>query len=284
MDALQIQEAWQRYKVYGDMGAREQLIKQYTHLVKLTVARIVPYPPPGMEWEDLYSHGTIGLIKAVDQFDPTRNVKFETYAIALIRGAVLEALRSEDWVPRSARDKLRQLERAWVYLEAQLGRPPTDEETAQALGISVQEYRQLLLDYARTNMVSLEACVVNGDEEESVGFYNFGYRLKILLTKQFPHLLAKHRDQTLNHTLARHITVILNQRNCVLRYARTQIQLHLSHPSRLTQLAQSLRLLQNKLPHHDPIIPHPFALCQVPPRQNSRMADKLGYNGYQRGR
>jgi DNA-directed RNA polymerase specialized sigma subunit len=70
MDALQIQEAWQRYKVYGDMGAREQLIKQYTHLVKLTVARIVPYPPPGMEWEDLYSHGTIGLIKRSTSLTP----------------------------------------------------------------------------------------------------------------------------------------------------------------------------------------------------------------------
>jgi RNA polymerase sigma factor for flagellar operon FliA len=189
MDALQIQEAWQRYKVYGDMGAREQLIKQYTHLVKLTVARIVPYPPPGMEWEDLYSHGTIGLIKAVDQFDPTRNVKFETYAIALIRGAVLEALRSEDWVPRSARDKLRQLERAWVYLEAQLGRPPTDEETAQALGISVQEYRQLLLDYARTNMVSLEACVVNGDEEESTSL------IEVLAASDDPYEELVEREQ-----------------------------------------------------------------------------------------
>jgi RNA polymerase sigma factor for flagellar operon FliA len=124
MDGFQIQEAWKQFKVYGDPQAREQLIRQYAHLVKLTVARVVPYPPNGMEWEDLYSYGVMGLIRAVDMFDPTRNVKFETYAIALIRGAVLEALRSEDWVPRSARDKLRQLERVWVRLEASLGRPP----------------------------------------------------------------------------------------------------------------------------------------------------------------
>jgi RNA polymerase sigma factor for flagellar operon FliA len=116
-------------------------------------------------------------------------VKFETYAIALIRGAVLEALRSEDWVPRSARDKLRQLERAWVYLEAQLGRPPTDEETAQALGISVQEYRQLLLDYARTNMVSLEACVVNGDEEESTSL------IEVLAASDDPYEELVEREQ-----------------------------------------------------------------------------------------
>jgi RNA polymerase sigma factor for flagellar operon FliA len=167
MDGFQIQEAWKQFKVYGDPHAREQLIRQYAHLVKLTVARIVPYPPNGMEWEDLYSYGVMGLIRAVDMFDPTRNVKFETYAIALIRGAVLEALRSEDWVPRSARDKLRQLERVWVRLEASLGRPPTDEEAADALGVSVQDYRQLLIDYARTNTISLEACLINGDDEEN---------------------------------------------------------------------------------------------------------------------
>jgi RNA polymerase sigma factor, sigma-70 family len=167
MDGFQIQEAWKQFKVYGDPHAREQLIRQYAHLVKLTVARIVPYPPNGMEWEDLYSYGVMGLIRAVDMFDPTRNVKFETYAIALIRGAVLEALRSEDWVPRSARDKLRQLERVWVRLEASLGRPPTDEEAADALGVSVHDYRQLLIDYARTNTISLEACLINGDDEEN---------------------------------------------------------------------------------------------------------------------
>ncbi len=167
MDYHQIQDAWRQYKVYGDLNSRELLIRHYAHLVKLTVGRIVPYPPNGMEWEDLYSHGVIGLIRAVDMYDPTRNVKFETYAIALIRGAVLEALRSEDWVPRSARDKLRQLERTWVALESALGRPPTDEETAEALGISLEEYRQLLIDYARTNTLSLEACLINGDDEEN---------------------------------------------------------------------------------------------------------------------
>lgn len=167
MDSFQTQEAWKQFKVYGEASAREQLIRQYAHLVKITVNRIVPYPPNGLEWEDLYSYGAMGLIRAVDMYDPTRNVKFETYAIALIRGAVLEALRSEDWVPRSARDKLRQLERVWVRLETSLGRPPTDEEAAEALGVSIQDYRQLLIDYARTNTISLEGCLINGDEEEN---------------------------------------------------------------------------------------------------------------------
>lgn len=169
MEAYQLNDAWRNFKVYGDMDSRDQIIRHYAHLVKLTVARIVPYPPSGMEWEDLYSHGAIGLIRAVDTYDPTRNVKFETYAIALIRGAVLEALRSEDWVPRSARDKLRALERAWVQLEAHLGRPPTEEETAEALGITLEEYRQLLIDYARTSIISLDNCLVNGDEDGENG-------------------------------------------------------------------------------------------------------------------
>ena len=190
MDAFQIQEAWKQFKVYGDPYAREQLIRQYAHLVKLTVARVVPYPPNGMEWEDLYSYGVMGLIRAVDMFDPTRNVKFETYAIALIRGAVLEALRSEDWVPRSARDKLRQLERVWVRLEASLGRPPTDEEAAEALGVSVYDYRQLLIDYARTNTVSLEACLVNGDDEENNSL------LETLADAEDPYEELLEREQT----------------------------------------------------------------------------------------
>lgn len=169
MDAYQLAEAWRNFKVYGDMESRERIIQHYAHLVKLTVARIVPYPPASMEWEDLYSHGAIGLIRAVDTYDPTRNVKFETYAIALIRGAVLEALRSEDWVPRSARDKLRSLERVWVQLEAHLGRPPTEEEAAEALGIPIEEYRQLLIDYARTAVLSLDSCLVNGEEDNENG-------------------------------------------------------------------------------------------------------------------
>ncbi len=190
MDAFQTQEAWKQFKVYGEPTAREQLIRQYAHLVKLTVGRLVPYPPNGMEWEDLYSYGVMGLIRAVDLYDPTRNVKFETYAIALIRGAVLEALRSEDWVPRSARDKLRQLERVWVRLEASLGRPPTDEEAAAALEISVQEYRQLLIDYARTNTVSLEACLINGDEDDNSSL------LETLANAEDPYAELLEREQT----------------------------------------------------------------------------------------
>lgn len=168
MNALQLQEAWKQYKVSGDERSREQLIRQYAHLVKITAGRVVAHLPASLEWDDVYSAGIIGLIKAVDQYDPTRNVKFETYAIALIRGAILEMLRSEDWVPRSVRDKLKNLERTYFALEVRLGRPPTEEEIAEALGVSIQDYRQMLADAARANILSLENILVQNEEEEQV--------------------------------------------------------------------------------------------------------------------
>lgn len=168
MNSLQVQEAWKRYKVSGDRDSREQLIRQYAHLVKITAGRIVARLPNGVEWDDIYSSGIIGLIKAVDQFDPTRNVKFETYAIALIRGAILEMLRSEDWVPRSIRDKLKNLDRSIFALEVRLGRPPLEEEIAAEMGVSVIEYRRMLSDAARTNIVSLENILIQNDEEDQV--------------------------------------------------------------------------------------------------------------------
>lgn len=168
MNTIKVQEAWKRYKITGDVTSREQLIHQYAHLVKITAGRIVAHLPSGLEWDDVYSCGVIGLIKAVDQFDPTRNVKFETYAIALIRGAILEMLRSEDWVPRSVRDKLKTLDRAIFALEVELGRPPTENEISETLQITVDDYRHMLVDAARANIFSIESILVQNDEEEQI--------------------------------------------------------------------------------------------------------------------
>ena len=107
-----LKNAWEDFSVYRKPLARAELIQHYAYLVKVTVGRLVVSLPGGVEREDLVSAGVVGLIKAVDHFDFTRDVKFETYAIALIRGAVLEMLREEDWVPRSIREKLRALDRA----------------------------------------------------------------------------------------------------------------------------------------------------------------------------
>src|SRR5476651_154470 len=117
-----LKNAWQDFSVYRKPLARADLIQHYSYLVKVTVGRLVATLPGGIEREDLVSAGVLGLIKAVDHYDITRDVKFETYAIALIRGAVLEMLREEDWVPRSIREKLKALERAQHKLDTSFGR------------------------------------------------------------------------------------------------------------------------------------------------------------------
>ncbi|MER3473292.1 MAG: FliA/WhiG family RNA polymerase sigma factor [Armatimonadota bacterium] len=160
MPTAEMDKAWERFKRYGDPQARNQIIERYAYLVKITAGRVVSSLPPTLDREDLVSAGVMGLIKAVDQFDPSRQVKFETYAIALIRGAVLELLRSEDWVPRSVRDRVKNLERTYSALETRLGRPPTEEEITREMGITLEEYHQLLCDAGRTNLISLDDLIL----------------------------------------------------------------------------------------------------------------------------
>src|SRR5215212_2279933 len=119
MTGYQLADAWKRYKQLGDSRARAALIDQYAYLVKITAGRVVSSLPPSLDRDDLVSAGVVGLIKAVDQFDTGRQVKFETYAIALIRGAILEMLREEDWVPRSIRERVKLLERTYLQMETQ---------------------------------------------------------------------------------------------------------------------------------------------------------------------
>ena len=123
MTTSEICENWRQYKMLENPAARDRIIQHYAYLVKITAGRIISNLPPSMERDDLVSAGVVGLIKAVDNFDMSRQVKFETYAIALIRGAMLEMLREDDWVPRSVRDNLKMLERTYIQLETALGRP-----------------------------------------------------------------------------------------------------------------------------------------------------------------
>src|ERR1017187_9037439 len=135
----QLRKSWTNFKVYKGAEARVELINHYSYLVKITAGRLVTSLPGGLDREDLIGAGVIGLIKSVDQFDPSRDVKFETYAIALIRGAILEMLRDEDWVPRSIREKLKLLDRTMMALETKFGRPPSEHEVAETMAISPQE-------------------------------------------------------------------------------------------------------------------------------------------------
>src|SRR5947208_9790233 len=146
MSGAELTEAWRKYKQDGDPHARANIINKYAYLVKITAGRVVSNLPPSLEREDLVSAGAVGLIKAVDQFDLNRQVKFETYAIALIRGAILEMLREEDWVPRSVRERVKVLEKAYLGLETTLGRPPSEHEIARDLNMCAEEFQNIILD------------------------------------------------------------------------------------------------------------------------------------------
>lgn len=166
----QLQRAWVDFKVYKKPEARVELINHYAYLVKITAGRLVTSLPGGLDRDDLVGAGVIGLIKSVDQFDPTRDVKFETYAIALVRGAILEMLRDEDWVPRSIREKLKALDRAIMALETASGRPPTEREVAEYLGISEGEVGELMVRMGRTNVYSLDDILTTSDGDDHIHF------------------------------------------------------------------------------------------------------------------
>jgi RNA polymerase sigma factor FliA len=166
----QLNRAWREFKVEGHPTARVELINHYSYLVKITAGRLVTSLPGGLDREDLVGAGVIGLIKSVDQFDPSRDVKFETYAIALIRGAILEMLRDEDWVPRSIREKLKALDKAMSALETRNGQPGSEGQIAEYMGITVGEVNELLVRVGRTNIYSLDDILGTSDSDDQIHF------------------------------------------------------------------------------------------------------------------
>lgn len=130
----------------GPLGDREAAIQQYAPLVKYVVGRLAIGLPTILDYEDILSYGTIGLIEALDRFDSSKGVKFETYAISRIRGAIIDALRSLDRLPRSVRQKAKKLEQVTVALTAEFGREPTDSEVATALGMTQHQFHGMIVD------------------------------------------------------------------------------------------------------------------------------------------
>ncbi|MGE4426713.1 MAG: RNA polymerase sigma factor WhiG [Solirubrobacteraceae bacterium] len=157
-----LNELWRRLRADGDARAREQLVLAHAPLVKWVAGRVASTLPSHVEEGDLISYGLIGLTSAVDRFDPDREVRFETYAVTRIRGAIIDELRSQDWVPRSVRQRAREIERAHTALEHKLHRAPTDDEMAGALGVTPREFQDSL---ARVSQATVHAL----DEMWSVG-------------------------------------------------------------------------------------------------------------------
>ena len=123
---------------------REELILKYSPLIKYVAGRLAMRMPPSISQDDLISSGVIGLIDAIEKFDSSKKIRFKTYAEFRIRGAILDELRSLDWIPRSIRKKTTELEKTYQYLEKDLNRPPKDKEVAEALGISIEKFYKLL--------------------------------------------------------------------------------------------------------------------------------------------
>jgi len=147
---------WQEYRRTGDRALRDRLILTYAPLVKFVAGRLGATLPSHVDEQDLVSYGLLGLIGAIERFDPSREIKFETYAIARIKGAIIDELRSLDWVPRSVRTRARQIERAIAELERTLMRAPTDIEIAEKVGISGEELEDSLTEISRTSIAALD--------------------------------------------------------------------------------------------------------------------------------
>ena len=147
---------WQDYRRSQDQHLRDRLILTYAPLVKFVAGRVGASLPSHVDEQDLVSYGLLGLIGAIERYDPDRDVKFETYAITRIKGAIIDELRSLDWVPRSVRARAREVERAHAKLENSLQRAPTDQEMADELGITVDELNDSLLAISHSSMVALD--------------------------------------------------------------------------------------------------------------------------------
>jgi RNA polymerase sigma factor for flagellar operon FliA len=152
-DTIQL---WRQYRLQKDQKLRDRLILTYAPLVKYVAGRLGSGLPAHVDEGDLVSYGLLGLISAIERYDPDRDVKFETYAIARIKGSIIDELRQMDWVPRSVRARARDIERAITELEAKMGRAPTEEEIAAKLGVSQEDLQDSLLEISRTSIAALD--------------------------------------------------------------------------------------------------------------------------------
>jgi RNA polymerase sigma factor FliA len=163
--ATALRELWEGFKATADQQLRERLILHYSPLVKYVAGRVGVGLPPNIEQADLVSYGIFGLIDAIEKFDLERAIKFETYAISRIRGAIIDELRAIDWIPRSVRYKAREVEKAYAALEGQLHRTPTESEVAAQMGIKLEDLHAIFSQVSFVNVVALDELLNVGGEK-----------------------------------------------------------------------------------------------------------------------
>ncbi|AKL95454.1 RNA polymerase sigma factor WhiG [Clostridium aceticum] len=163
---MEYHSLWQKYKANNDLEAKNLLIEKYIELVKMIAGRLCTTYGSNIEYDDLVSYGIFGLLDAIEKFDITKQVKFQTYAQIRIKGAIIDQLRNLDWVPRSIRQKSKLVEEAYSSLESKLGRNATDTEVAAKLNMSLEELYGILQQINSFNIVSLEEKLYNGNVTE----------------------------------------------------------------------------------------------------------------------
>jgi RNA polymerase sigma factor for flagellar operon FliA len=168
LDGKTEEDLWRIYKKAKDTKIRDFFVKQYAPLVKYVAGKVAIGMPNNVEFDDLVGFGVFGLFDAIEKFDPDKHVKFKTYAVTRIRGAIFDELRTIDWVPRSVRQKTREVEETIRKLEASLGRAATDEEIAKAMRLNIKDFHNLMLKISGTSVLSLNEVWYSGEDNDKM--------------------------------------------------------------------------------------------------------------------
>ena len=171
-DEKEEDDLWEEFKKTKSPALRDKFIRQYMPLVKYVAGKVAVGLPASVEFDDLVGYGQFGLLDAINKYDPAKGVKFKTYAVTRIRGAIFDELRQIDWVPRSVRQKSREIEDAIVSLESRLGRTATDSEIAGSLNMSEDEYHRTVMKVSGTSILSLNDVWYAGDDNDNLSIGN----------------------------------------------------------------------------------------------------------------
>ena len=167
-DVQEETDLWKEYRKSKNPKIREYFIQKYAPLVKYVAGKVAVGMPHNVEFEDLVSYGTFGLLDAIEKFDPSKEVKFKTYAMTRVRGAIFDELRNIDWIPRSIRQKAKQIEKIIVELENKMGRTVDDQEIADELELSLGDFHQLVSKVSGTSLISLNDVWYGKDDSEEL--------------------------------------------------------------------------------------------------------------------
>ena len=168
LDGKTEEDLWRSYKKNKDTKIRDFFVKQYAPLVKYVAGKVAIGMPNNVEFDDLVGFGVFGLFDAIEKFDPDKHVKFKTYAVTRIRGAIFDELRTIDWVPRSVRQKTREVEETIRKLEASLGRAATDDEIAKSMRMDIKDFHNLMLKISGTSVLSLNEVWYSGEDNDKM--------------------------------------------------------------------------------------------------------------------